>query len=176
MVAVREANVLVSKGQVISVDLIDGGSGYTTAPKVIATRRFDILTERDVGVSLINVGINPYIETLGMTAVSVISEIDESGLSSISGISSLTVRAVGDAEIQLEREFTPDEIEVFSIGGSLDPERDYVEVSSSRPTLLLMFKSLILNIMPLLFLLKYRILYLLILYLQLLELSHQQYS
>ena len=128
------ANVLVSKGQVISVDLIDGGSGYTTAPKVIATRRFDILTERDVGVSLINVGINPYIETLGMTAVSVISEIDESGLSSISGISSLTVRAVGDAEIQLEREFTPDEIEVFSIGGSLDPERDYVEVSSSRPT------------------------------------------
>ena len=43
-------------------------------------------------------------------------------------------RVAGDAEIQLEREFTPDEIEVFSIGGSLDPERDYVEINSTRPT------------------------------------------
>ena len=51
------ANVLVSKGQVISVDLIDGGSGYTVAPKVVTTRRFDILTERDIGVSLINIGL-----------------------------------------------------------------------------------------------------------------------
>ena len=38
------ANVLVSKGQVISVDLLDGGSGYTKAPKVIATRRFDTVS------------------------------------------------------------------------------------------------------------------------------------
>ena len=52
------ANVLVSKGQVISVDLIDGGSGYTTAPKVITTRRFDILKERDIGVSKTLVSIH----------------------------------------------------------------------------------------------------------------------
>ena len=98
------ANVLVSKGQVISVDLIDGGSGYTTAPKVIATRRFDILTERDVGVSLINIGINPYIETLGMTAISVVSEIDEAGLTSVTGISSLPVQMPADQNRVIESE------------------------------------------------------------------------
>jgi len=129
-----KANVLVSKGQVISVDLLDGGSGYTKAPKVITTRRFDILSDRDVGVSLINVAINPFVESGGMTATSVITEIDESGLRGITGVSTLSVQVAGEAEIQLEREFTPDEIEVFSIGGSLDPERDYVEINSTRPT------------------------------------------
>ena len=129
------ANVLVSKGQVISVDLIDGGSGYTKAPKVITTRRFDILSDREVGVSLINVAVSPFVESGGMSAFSVITEIDESGLSSITGISTLSVRAPdGGAEIQFEREFTPDEIEVFSIGGALDPERDYVEINTNRPT------------------------------------------
>ena len=98
------ANVLVSKGQVISVDLIDGGSGYTTAPKVITTRRFDILKERDIGVSLINIGINPYVETSGLTAISFISEIDEAGLTSVTGISSLPVQMSSDRDIALEAE------------------------------------------------------------------------
>ena len=105
---------MVSKGQVISIDLIDGGSGYTKAPKVITTRRFDILSDREVGVSLINVAVSPFVESGGMTAFSVVTEIDESGLSSITGISTLSVKAAGDAEIQLEREFTPDEIEAVS--------------------------------------------------------------
>ena len=69
-----------------------------------------------------------------MSAFSVITEIDESGLTGITGISTLSVKSAGDAEIQLEREFTPDEIEVFSIGGALDPQRDYVEVNTNRPT------------------------------------------
>ena len=128
------ANVLVSKGQVISIDLIDGGSGYTKAPKVVTTRRFDILTERDIGVSLINIGFETNITTGGMTATSVINEISDAGVTSVSGISSLDVRIGADAEIQLERDLTPDEIEVFSIGGTLDPERDFIEINSSRPT------------------------------------------
>ena len=102
------ANVLVSKGQVISVDLIDGGSGYTTAPKVITTRRFDILKERDIGVSLINIGINPFIETLGLTAISVVSEIDEAGLTGITGISSLPVQMSSDRDIVIEAELQID--------------------------------------------------------------------
>ena len=69
-----------------------------------------------------------------MTATSVVTEIDESGLTGITGISSLSVQVAGDAEIVLEREFTPDEIEVFSIGGALDPQRDYLEVNTNRPT------------------------------------------
>jgi len=80
------ANVLVSKGQVISVDLLDGGSGYTEAPKVVVARRFDVLNERDIGVSLINIGINPYVETAGMT---VISRVDVLG-NQVSGVNSFT--------------------------------------------------------------------------------------
>ena len=128
------AEVLVSKGQVISVDLIDGGSGYTTAPKVITTRRFDILSERDVGVSLINVSINPFVQSGGMTATSVVTEIDESGISAISGISTLIAKVADDADIKIQRQFDLDEIEVFSIGGPLDPKRDILEFNTNRPT------------------------------------------
>jgi len=128
------ANVLVSKGQVISVDLIDGGSGYTVAPKVVTTRRFDILTERDIGVSLINIGLQTSVQSGGMTSSSVINEISAAGVTNVSGISSLDVKIGADAEIVLERDLFPDEIEVFSIGGQLDPERDFLEIFTNRPT------------------------------------------
>lgn len=51
------ANVLVSKGQVISVDLLDGGSDYTEAPLVVVARGYDVFSERDIGVSLINLAV-----------------------------------------------------------------------------------------------------------------------
>ncbi len=70
------AEVIVSKGQVISVELIEGGSGYTTAPKVAVARRYDILNNRDIGISLINLGINPIIEQAGMNVVSSIDIIN----------------------------------------------------------------------------------------------------
>ncbi|CAR63348.1 strucutural protein [Synechococcus phage S-RSM4] len=70
------ANVLVSKGQVISVDLIDGGSGYTKAPKVEVARKYDILSDRDIGVSLINVGISPLVEVRGLVSQSTIDIIN----------------------------------------------------------------------------------------------------
>jgi len=70
------AEVIVSKGQVISVDLIDGGSGYTKAPKVVVARRYEILNERDIGVSLIRVGVNPYVEMQGMAVSSTIDLIN----------------------------------------------------------------------------------------------------
>ena len=100
-----KAHVLVSKGQVISVDLIDGGSGYTTAPKVITTRRFDILSDRGVGVSLINLRINPVVETSGMTAISTINVlgnrlVDAFSFSSIPFLSPADVSRKIEAEIQ----------------------------------------------------------------------------
>jgi len=99
------ANVLVSKGQVISVDLIDGGSGYTEAPKVIVSRRFDVLSERGVGVSLINLRINPLVQTSGMTATSTVSVlgnrlVDAFSFSSIDLISPADTDREIEAEIQ----------------------------------------------------------------------------
>ena len=111
------ANVLVSKGQVISVDLIDGGSGYTEAPQVIVSRRFDILSERDIGVSLINIGVNPYVETAGLNVISTVQVLGNQ----VSGINTFTsilfnspvdaarkitaqIQLVEEAGDQLERE------------------------------------------------------------------------
>ena len=101
-----KANVLVGrKGEVLSVDLIDGGSGYTIAPKVITTRRFDILSERGVGVSLINLRVNPVIETSGMTAISTIQIlgnrlVDAFSFSSIDLLSPKDISKKIEAEIQ----------------------------------------------------------------------------
>jgi hypothetical protein len=67
-----KAQVIVSKGQVISVELTEGGSGYTKAPKVVVARRYDVLEETDIGVSLINVAVNLE-QSLGLNVISTVS-------------------------------------------------------------------------------------------------------
>ena len=91
------AEVIVSKGQVVAVELIAGGSGYTKAPKVVVARRFDVLNNRDIGVSIINVGINPQIETAGMTVVSTI-DILGNRLTDISSFSSVDLLSPADTD------------------------------------------------------------------------------
>jgi len=71
-----KAYVLVSKGQVVSVELVDGGSGYTEAPKVVVARKYQILNERDIGVSLINLAMSPIVENSGIIASSTIDIIN----------------------------------------------------------------------------------------------------
>ena len=98
------ANVLVQKGQVISVDLIDGGSGYTEAPKVIVSRRFDILSDRDIGVSKINVAIRPYVDVSQSGLV--ISTIDVLGnrLVGVNSFSSVNLSSPADVDRKIEAE------------------------------------------------------------------------
>ena len=104
------ANVLVSKGQVISVDLIDGGSGYTKAPKVVTTRRFDVLSERDIGVSLINVAIRPFLNVsqsgLVISTIDVLGNrlVDVNSYSSIDLISPADTSRKITAEIQIDKD------------------------------------------------------------------------
>ena len=71
-----KAYVLVSKGQVVSVELVEGGSGYTEAPKVVVARKYEILNERDIGVSLINLAMSPIVENSGIIASSTIDIIN----------------------------------------------------------------------------------------------------
>jgi hypothetical protein len=101
-----KANVLVSKGQVISVDLLDGGSGYTQAPKIVVARGFDILNNRDIGVSLINIGVNPYVENAGLTITSTIDVLGNQipGINTFTSIffdSLVDVNRKIESEIQL---------------------------------------------------------------------------
>ena len=66
------AQVLVSKGQVISVELLDGGSGYTKSPRVVVARKYNVFEETDIGVSLVNVRINIK-ESIGLSIFSSVS-------------------------------------------------------------------------------------------------------
>ncbi len=103
------ANVLVSKGQVISVDLIDGGSGYTKAPKVITTRQYDVLSDRGIGVSKIKIFYRPYINVAQSGLV--ISTIDVlgnrlAGATSFTSVDLLSPASVDRkiiAEIQIDK-------------------------------------------------------------------------
>ena len=128
------ANVLVSKGQVISVDLLDGGSGYTQAPRVVVARGFDVLNNRDIGVSVINIGMSPYIEHAGLT---IISTVDVFG-NQISGVNSFT-SIVFDSPISSDRVITAEIQLVKDTGNNLkkasaqftdivSPNRDKVEI------------------------------------------------
>lgn len=112
MVVEQEASVLVSKGQVISVDLIDGGSGYTEEPKVVVARGFDILNERDIGVSLINIGINSFGSQGGYVAYSTIN-ISGNQIPTVDSFTSI----VFDSPISTDRVITA-QIQIRSIPGN----------------------------------------------------------
>ena len=94
------AQVLVSKGQVVSVELIDGGNGYTKAPKVVVSRRYDVLEESDIGVSLIDVRMNLE-QSMGLNIISTIDVISNQA-ASIETITSTLI----DSPLGLERQIT----------------------------------------------------------------------
>ena len=120
------ANVLVSKGQVISVDLLDGGSGYTQAPKIEVARRYDILSDRDIGVSLINVGVNPFVQQFNMTASSTVDVIN---LPIPLGFTTSAVVADSPKRVDIDLE---EEIQtVQATGTNLSPAGS--EIRSNRP-------------------------------------------
>jgi hypothetical protein len=128
------ANVLVSKGQVISVDLIESGSGYTKSPKVVVARRFEILSERDIGVSLINIGVNNYVESNTLTISSFVQVLGNQ-IPTILSIESYLfdtptkVDRVITAEIQLVRDSgTNLDREHIEFLGITAPNRDEIEV------------------------------------------------
>ena len=106
------AKVIVSKGQVISVELVNGGSGYTEAPQVVVARRYEVIEETDIGVSLINVGINKE-AILTMSGFSTIAILGNqvSGVNTFTSIlfnSPIDSDRVITAEMQLVEECSED--------------------------------------------------------------------
>ena len=69
------AQVIVKNGQVISVDLLNGGSGYTSEPKVVVTRSYKICRQNDIETVVVRVGVNGVIQQGGMTVISSVSPI-----------------------------------------------------------------------------------------------------
>ena len=80
------ATVLVSKGQVISVELTNPGYGYTEAPSVVVSRKYELVEDTDIGVSQIYGGIRPNPITFTLTSSSVINILGNQ----VSGINTFT--------------------------------------------------------------------------------------
>ena len=103
------AQVIVSKGQVISVELIDGGSGYTKAPQVIVARRYDVLEESDIGVSIIDAKLNIR-QSIGLNVISTVSVIGNQAVDVTSVTSTLI-----DSPVNIDRQIVsivlPDSVE-----------------------------------------------------------------
>ncbi len=83
--------------------MIDGGNGYTTAPKVITTKQFDILSEREIGVSLINLRMSPIVENAGINITSTI-DILGNRLAGVASYSSVDLRSPTEVDPDIEAE------------------------------------------------------------------------
>ena len=128
------AQVLVSKGQVISVDLLDGGSGYTKSPRVVVARKYNVLEETDIGVSLINIRINAE-ESIGLTAFSNVSILGNqvSGINTFTSVffdSPVDADRVITAQIQLVEECSENFVsEVNEIASHIESEPQSFAIS-----------------------------------------------
>ena len=94
------AAVVVSKGQVLSVELLDPGSGYTEAPIVVVARRYDIIKDTEIGVSEVDLSINKY-ESIGLNVISNVSVLGNQ----VSGINTFT-SILFDSPIDTDRVIT----------------------------------------------------------------------
>ena len=66
------ARVIVFGGEIQGVQLVSGGSGYTEAPKVVVTRKYKVVKNDDIKVSLVKLGVQSVINQ----GIVVISNID----------------------------------------------------------------------------------------------------
>ena len=113
------AVVLVERGYIQGIQLLYGGSGYTEAPKVVVTRKYDIKKQDDIKVSLVKIGVEGVVSQ-GLTVISNVSAIGlpPPGQALISIVVLDSVQDVRDA---IEQEIQP------------DPVPDAIMASEPRP-------------------------------------------
>jgi hypothetical protein len=106
------ARVIVSKGQVLSVELTNGGSGYTEAPQVIVARNYKVLQENNAAVSLIDLKLNIK-QSLGLNVISTVSVLGNQ-VSGINTFTSILFDSPTDTDRVITSILTPEEKEVSS--------------------------------------------------------------
>ena len=100
------AQVLVAGGEIQGIQLVSGGSGYTEAPKVIVTRKYDVVKQDDIKVSLVKLGVQSVVNQ-GLTVISNISTISlpppEQAF-----VTAVFLDSVIDVQDEIEQEIYPD--------------------------------------------------------------------
>ena len=111
------AVVLVERGYIQGIQLLYGGSGYTEAPKVVVTRKYDVKKQDDIKVSLVKLGVQSVV-TQGLTVISNVSTIQlpppEQALLTV-----VVLDSVQDVREALEQEIYPEPLTGEEAGGSI---------------------------------------------------------
>lgn len=118
------AQVLVAGGEIQGIQLISGGSGYTEAPKVVVTRKYDVVKRDDIKVSLVKLGVQSAINQ-GLTLKSSITVIalppPEQAL-----VNAVVLDSVVGIQDDIEQEIYPDPIDANMPADTLPFERKQI--------------------------------------------------
>ena len=125
-----KAQVIVSNGNVVSVELLDGGSGYTEAPKVVVTRQYKLVRDNDVEVNVIKVGINKVLKQ----SLTISSTIDSISLPppGLALISTIVLDSVQNVQDNIVENIWPEEQEKRMPDGPNQPGSQEVYRSIDR--------------------------------------------
>ena len=111
------AQVIVAGGEIQGIQLVSGGSGYTEAPKVVVTRKYDVKKQDDIKVSLVKLGVQSVINQ-GINVISTVDVIQlpppEQAL-----LTAVVLDSVRNVQDQIEQEIYPESLED---GASVMPE------------------------------------------------------
>lgn len=111
------ARVVTVKGEIIGVQLVSGGSGYTEAPIVVATRKYNIIKQDDIKVSLVKLNVQSIVsQTLSISSQISAIELPPPEQALISTIS--LVSPANSSDI-IEIDITPDPLTGEEAGGSI---------------------------------------------------------
>ena len=110
------ARVVTSKGEIIGVQLVSGGSGYTEAPIVVVTRKYNVIKQDDIKVSLVKLNVQSVVSQ-SLTISTFISQIElpppEQAL-----ISTIVLSSPASSSDILEMDIEPDPV----VDGNAMPE------------------------------------------------------
>jgi len=103
------ASVVVAGGEIQGVELTSGGSGYTKAPKVAITRKYDIIKRDDVKIALVKLGV----QSIVSSGLSIIGTVDTITLPppEQAFLSSIFLNSITDTKDEIEQEIMPPMIE-----------------------------------------------------------------
>jgi len=98
------ADVIVSRGQIIDIVVTDSGSGYTTEPKVVTARQYNIIKQRGRKIdSLVTLTIGSQIQQQSPVSATIIQDISKTIDTPVILITSLSIPPF-DIQLNIQRE------------------------------------------------------------------------
>lgn len=108
-----KAEVIVSRGQIIDIVITNHGSGYTTAPKVITARQYDIIKQRGRKIdSLVTLTIGSQIQQQSPVAANTVFEFATGIELQTSFVTSVTIPPF-DVQLIIQKRIDATPLDIF---------------------------------------------------------------